>query len=139
MILKVFIAKRIQLQSEYHLASVIFTEIRAWNLSGECDLWRNWWAFLGDDMIDRKQKCIKENALLSMRSSERTTIASVVSKNNDKQDHAKNEKKNLKNEQKNEGQIEEGLFRKCFDDHWPFTAKAHLDTSWRKPPRMANS
>lgn len=92
-------------------AHVACTETRAYNLSGECDLWVNWWSSLGDDMVDYKQRCIKEGVRKSMAQGPES--------------------------RKDDGEHVDRVFRKCFDDHWPFTAKAHLDTSWRDPARSS--
>merc|ERR1712118_326493 len=51
------------------------TELRAWNLSGECDLWTKWFDFLGEDMINRKQRCFATLPwLLLFRMSDVTTL-----------------------------------------------------------------
>lgn len=46
-----------------NLEHVACTEVRAWNLSGECELFTKWFQYLGDDMIDRRQKCVRDGAL----------------------------------------------------------------------------
>lgn len=94
---------------ESNLDHISCTEVRAWNLSGECDLWRNWMAFLGDDMVNRKQRCIREGSTLSLRQHRSFS---------------------------GDYQISEALFRKCFKDHWPFTVEPHLDTGWRESPKL---
>ncbi|CAD7970165.1 unnamed protein product [Amoebophrya sp. A25] len=113
-------------------------------------------------MVDRKQRCIKENALLSMRSSDRINKAAGASRSFDEsvggEDSSresstsfsrtatsrdridirfnKNNEILLNELDRRTTEIDESVFRQCFDDHWPFTAKAHLDTSWRKPARL---
>ncbi|CAD7939876.1 unnamed protein product [Amoebophrya sp. A120] len=157
---------RAHMRTREHL---LCTEIRAWSLSGQCDLWVNFWKFLGDDMIDRKQRCVKENALLSVRQKE--ISAGTTRRGRSTASTLKPQELNTDSvglgamvEGKPGGSMEGGvklellpvvkrdgnitkpertgaidaeIFRQCYDDHWPFTAKAHLDTSWRKPARGA--
>ena len=56
-----FARAKIDLKNKKHVAC---TEIRAWNLSGECELWRKFGDYAADDplgtrMWSRKQQCVK--------------------------------------------------------------------------------
>jgi len=75
------------------------TEIRAWNLSGECDLWANSFKYMGEDMINRKQRCVKDGALASLLENERCQDSHVA-----------------------HGALEEA-WAQCWKDYWPFTTK----------------
>ncbi|CAJ1399200.1 unnamed protein product [Effrenium voratum] len=88
------------------------TEIRAWNLSGECDLWPNTFRFLGEDMINRKQRCVREGALASLLENERCQDSYVA--------HAA---------------LQEA-WGPCWKDYWPFTTKPDLDTRYRQSPML---
>jgi len=88
------------------------TEVRAWNLSGECDLWPNWFSFLGEDMINRKQKCVKDNAMASLLDNERCHDQYIA-----------------------RGAMEEA-WAPCWKDYWPFTVRPDLDTRWRESPML---
>jgi len=89
------------------------TEVRAWNLSGECDLWTKWFSFLGEDMINRKQRCVREGALASLLDSDRVQDIHVA-----------------------RAAIEEA-WHPCWKDHWPFTTKPDLDNRWRDNPMLS--
>eukprot|EP00747_Dinoflagellata_sp_TGD_P185667 gnl/TRDRNA2_/TRDRNA2_42319_c0_seq1.p1 gnl/TRDRNA2_/TRDRNA2_42319_c0~~gnl/TRDRNA2_/TRDRNA2_42319_c0_seq1.p1 ORF type:complete len:224 (+),score=21.39 gnl/TRDRNA2_/TRDRNA2_42319_c0_seq1:107-778(+) len=91
---------------------VACTELRAWNLSGECDLWTRWFDFLGEDMINRKQRCIRDQALASLTENERCRDPLVA-----------------------RAALDEA-FEPCFRDHWPFTTKPDLDTRVRDGPML---
>lgn len=88
------------------------TEIRAWNLSGECDLWANSFKYMGEDMINRKQRCVKDGALASLLENERCQDSHVA-----------------------HGALEEA-WAQCWKDYWPFTTKPDLDTRWRQSPML---
>merc|ERR1719436_1881013 len=105
-----FARARIDTGSCVHMAC---TEIRAWNLSGECDLWTKWFTFLGEDMINRKQRCVREGALASLLENERCQDPYVA-----------------------RGALEEA-WAPCWRDHWPFTTKPDLDTRWRENPMLS--
>mmetsp|Transcript_102 Transcript_102/g.187 ORF Transcript_102/g.187 Transcript_102/m.187 type:complete len:223 (-) Transcript_102:12-680(-) len=104
-----FARAEIDPESCVHMAC---TEVRAWNLSGECDLWRNWFNFLGEDMVNRKQRCIRDGALASVMDSDRCSNPDVACK------------------------ALEQAFAPCFRDHWPFTTRPDLDTRWRESPML---
>merc|ERR550534_49573 len=89
---------------ENNFDHIACTEIRAWNLSGECDLWTKWVAYLGDDMCNRKQRCIKDSTLASMQ--EGQTNATTV--------------------EARQAAIDK-VFVRCFKDQWPFTTRAELE------------
>jgi len=97
---------------EDNLDHIACTEIRAWNLSGECDLWTKWMTYLGEDMINQKQRCIKEYTQASMHEGEKPATA----------------------QEKNEAI--ERVFMRCFKDHWPFTTRAELDNRMRQSPML---
>ena len=94
---------------------LVCTSVRAFNISGECDLWAKWSDYIGEDplgmdMYSKKQRCVRKNVIdsISMESSVHTTQA-----------------------------INESLDRvweRCFRDHWPFTAEPHMDTRFRESP-----
>mmetsp|Transcript_117669 Transcript_117669/g.186271 ORF Transcript_117669/g.186271 Transcript_117669/m.186271 type:complete len:223 (+) Transcript_117669:68-736(+) len=88
------------------------TELRAWNLSGECDLWTKWFDFLGQDMINQKQRCVRDAALASLVQNERCQDPHIA-----------------------RGSIEEA-FAPCYRDHWPFTTRPDLDSRWRESPML---
>ncbi|CAK9085776.1 unnamed protein product [Durusdinium trenchii] len=88
------------------------TEIRAWNLSGECDLWRNSFKYFGEEMINRKQRCVRDGAVASLLENERCQDTYVA--------HAA---------------LEEA-WPQCWRDYWPFTTKPDLDTRWRQSPML---
>ncbi len=98
-------------------AHIACTEVRAYNLSGECELWNTWWDTLGEDMVNYKQRCIKKAVHQSLLQHEPSATSLT----------GHNETIPLSPE----------AFRKCYNDHWPFTTKAHLDTSWRDSPRTS--
>jgi len=87
-------------------------EVRAWNLSGECDLWTRWFEYLGEDMVNRKQRCVREGALASIVDSDSCADERVAL-----------------------GALEEA-FPKCFHDHWPFNVRPDLDNRWRESPML---
>ena len=94
---------------------LVCTSVRAFNISGECDLWAKWSDYIGEDplgmdMYSKKQRCVRSNVIdsISMESTVHTTQA-----------------------------INESLDRvweRCFRDHWPFTAEPHMDTRFRESP-----
>eukprot|EP00397_Hematodinium_sp_SG-2012_P025043 GEMP01026135.1.p1 GENE.GEMP01026135.1~~GEMP01026135.1.p1 ORF type:complete len:237 (+),score=37.74 GEMP01026135.1:35-745(+) len=95
-----------------NLDHIACTEVRAWNLSGECDLWTKWVTFLGDEMVNRKQRCIKEFTVASMQEGDaRATTA-------ERQEAV------------------DRIFTRCFKDHWPFTTQAELDNRMRESPMI---
>ena len=111
------------------LDHIACTQIRAANLSGECDLWTQWWDYLGEPMINRKQRCIKDKTILAMRKSgdpyenwRRRASAVQRARGHDSVD--------------DEALISDTIFAQCFNDSWPFTQKAHLDTGFRDSPRL---
>lgn len=92
---------------------VACTEVRAWNLAGECELWVKWFDYLGSDPLSlnlhsAKQRCIRAGAMASMEAN--STI----------RDDA--------------GAAIDAVWDKCFKDHWPFSTQPELDTSWRDSP-----
>uniref|UniRef100_A0A7S2LU17 Mitochondrial inner membrane protease ATP23 n=1 Tax=Zooxanthella nutricula TaxID=1333877 RepID=A0A7S2LU17_9DINO len=105
-----FARARIDTGSCVHMAC---TEIRAWNLSGECDLWTKWFTFLGEDMVNRKQRCVREGALASLLENDRCQDVYVA-----------------------RAALEEA-WAPCWKDHWPFTTKPDLDTRWRENPMLS--
>lgn len=104
-----FARARIDPTSCPHMAC---TEIRAWSLSGECDLWTKWFSFLGEDMVNRKQRCVRDGALASLLDNDRCHDVYVA-----------------------RGAIEE-VWAPCWRDYWPFTTTPELDTRWREPPML---
>ena len=105
-----FARAKLDVNDKQHVAC---TEIRAWNLSGECELWRKFGDYAADDplglrMWSRKQRCVKEGALRSMGGSQDDMIAI-----ND-------------------------VFERCFRDHWPFTTEPHMDTRFRDSPMLTS-
>ena len=96
-----------------NLQHIACSEVRAYTLSGECDLWTKFWEYAADDwlgtkMFSRKQRCVKEGALRSMGGSAEASTA-----------------------------IEE-VFPRCFRDHWPFTTESHMDTRFRDSPMISD-
>merc|ERR1711957_1030548 len=87
--------------------------IRAWNLSGECDLWTKWFSFLGEDMINRKQRCVREGAIASLMDNENCPDIYVA-----------------------RAAIEEA-WAPCWHDYWPFNTRPDLDTRWRENPMLS--
>ncbi|CAE7424664.1 ATP23 [Symbiodinium microadriaticum] len=75
------------------------TEIRAWNLSGECDLWPNSFKYLGEDMINRKQRCVRDGALASLLENERCQDRALA------------------------GAALHEAWDQCWKDYWPFTTQ----------------
>ena len=104
-----FARARVDTGSCVHMAC---TEIRAWNLSGECDLWANSFKYLGEDMINRKQRCVRDGALASLLENERCQDTYVAN-----------------------AALEEA-WAQCWKDYWPFTTKPDLDTRWRQSPML---
>ena len=90
------------------------TSIRAYNISGECDLWTKWLDYfgedpLGKDMYSMKQRCIRtkvEEQMIIGSSFEGDAIRSSIDR----------------------------VWERCFRDHWPFTAEPHMDTRFRDSP-----
>ncbi len=92
---------------------VACTEIRAYTLSGECDLWTKFFQYAADDwlgtkMFSRKQQCVKDGALRSMGGTQEAKSAI------------------------------DDVFPRCFRDHWPFTVEAHTDTRFRDSPMISD-
>ena len=90
------------------------TTIRAFNISGECDLWSKWLDYFGDDplgkdMYSMKQRCIKSKV------EEQMVMESVHSADNIRQSIDR-------------------VWERCFRDHWPFTTEPHMDTRFRDSP-----
>jgi hypothetical protein len=90
------------------------TTIRAFNISGECDLWSKWLDYFGDDplgkdMYSMKQRCVKKKAEEQM----------VLESHNSADDIR---------------QSIDRVWERCFRDHWPFTAEPHMDTRFRDSP-----
>jgi len=104
-----FARAKIDTGSCVHMAC---TELRAWSLSGECDLWTKWFDFLGEDMINRKQRCVRDGALASLLENERCRDQYIA-----------------------RAALEEA-WAPCWRDYWPFTTKPDLDTRWREPPML---
>jgi len=102
-----FARAKIDVTNSEHVAC---TEVRAWNLSGECDLWTQFMNYLADDMVNRKQRCVKEYTMASMK--EGTT-----------------------SEDERKGALDR-IFMKCYKDHWPFTTRAELDNRMRENPML---
>ena len=101
----------VDLQNVDHVAC---TSVRAFNISGECDLWTKWLDYIGEDplgkdMYSMKQRCIRKKV---------------------------EEQMILKSSHSSE-EIRAGIDRvwdRCFRDHWPFTAEPHMDTRYRDSP-----
>lgn len=106
-----FARARIDASSCVHMAC---TEIRAWNLSGECDLWTQSFAYLGEDMINKKQRCVRNGALASLLDNERCQDVYVA-----------------------RGAMDEA-WGQCWHDHWPFTTKPELDNRYRVSPMLGD-
>jgi hypothetical protein len=94
---------------------LVCTSVRAFNISGECDLWSKWSEYIGEDplgmdMYSKKQRCVRQKVVdsISMESSAHSTQA--INESLDK------------------------VWERCFRDHWPFTAEPHMDTRFRESP-----
>eukprot|EP00929_Paragymnodinium_shiwhaense_P059557 TRINITY_DN2982_c0_g1_i4.p1 TRINITY_DN2982_c0_g1~~TRINITY_DN2982_c0_g1_i4.p1 ORF type:complete len:224 (+),score=31.28 TRINITY_DN2982_c0_g1_i4:122-793(+) len=105
-----FARAKIDTSSCVHMAC---TEIRAWNMSGECELWTKWWETLGEDMVNRKQRCVREGALASLLDSERCRDPAIA-----------------------RAALEEA-WQPCWHDHWPFTTKPDMDNRYRDSPMLS--
>eukprot|EP00929_Paragymnodinium_shiwhaense_P059555 TRINITY_DN2982_c0_g1_i2.p1 TRINITY_DN2982_c0_g1~~TRINITY_DN2982_c0_g1_i2.p1 ORF type:complete len:191 (+),score=18.97 TRINITY_DN2982_c0_g1_i2:340-912(+) len=105
-----FARAKIDTSSCVHIAC---TEIRAWNMSGECELWTKWWETLGEDMVNRKQRCVREGALASLLDNERCRDPAIA-----------------------RAAIEEA-WQPCWHDHWPFTTKPDMDNRYRDSPMLS--
>ena len=106
-----FARAKIDLKNKEHIAC---TEIRAWNLSGECEMWRKFGEYASDDPLgvkwwSRKQQCVKQGAMSSMKGIENAENAI------------------------------DNVFKKCFTDHWPFTTQPHMDTRFRDSPMLTQA
>ena len=96
-----------------NLQHVACSEVRAYTLSGECDLWTKFFQYAADDwlgtkMFSRKQQCVRDGALRSMGGSDGAREAV------------------------------DQVFSRCFRDHWPFTTEAHMDTRFRDSPMISD-
>jgi inner membrane protease ATP23 len=105
-----FARAKIDPTNSQHIAC---SEIRAYTLSGECDLWTKFFQYAADDwlgtkMFSRKQQCVKDGALRSMGGTSESKVA-----------------------------IDQ-VFDRCFRDHWPFTTEAHMDTRFRDSPMISD-
>jgi mitochondrial inner membrane protease ATP23 len=109
----------VDIDNTRHLAC---TEIRAFNLSGECDLWTKFFEYAADDwlgtkMFSRKQKCVRNSTLKTLTADpniagrDRATVEAVIDE----------------------------VFDRCYRDHWPFTTQAHMDTRFRDSPMLGNT
>jgi hypothetical protein len=94
---------------------LVCTSVRAFNISGECDLWSKWTDYIGEDplgmdMYSKKQKCIRQKVveMISMESKSHSGTDVISSMDR--------------------------VWNKCFRDHWPFTAEPHMDTRFRDSP-----
>ncbi|KAF4701858.1 hypothetical protein FOZ63_027492 [Perkinsus olseni] len=110
-----FARAKIDTENVDHVAC---TEVRAANLSGECELWTKWTDYIGDDplgnhMWSRKQRCVKDAALRSLTA------------------HGGNEKEA-------KDSIER-VWSRCSKDHWPFTTDPQFDTRYRDSPMIDRS
>ena len=90
------------------------TSIRAVNISGECELWTKWLDYfgedpLGKDMYSMKQRCIRKRVEEQMIMGSRFNSDEIRSSI-------------------------DGVWTRCFRDHWPFTTEPHMDTRFRDSP-----
>ena len=113
-LINAFDHSRTEIETNEHLAC---TEIRGWNISGECELWRRFFEYAGDDWLgtgwwSRKQKCVREGAIGGMM------------RTGGQDREAASQSVDL-------------VFNRCFKDHWPFTTQPHMDTRYRDSP-MSN-
>ncbi len=98
----------------HNIDHVTCTSVRAFNISGECDLWTKWLDYFGDDPLGRdmysmKQRCIRKKV------EEQIIMESVHSGDNIRTSIDK-------------------VWDRCFRDHWPFTTEPHMDTRFRDSP-----
>jgi len=104
-----FARAKIDPSSTVHIAC---TEIRAWNMAGECDLWTKWFSFLGEDMVNRKQRCVRDGATASLLDSECCPDPYTA-----------------------RAALDEA-WGPCWADYWPFTTRPDLDTRYREQPML---
>jgi hypothetical protein len=99
---------------------LVCTSVRAFNISGECDLWAKWSDYIGEDplgmdMYSKKQRCVRKNVVDSISMQSRVHTTSGINESLDR------------------------VWDRCFRDHWPFTAEPHMDTRYRDSPLVRPS
>ena len=97
-----------------NLKHIACSEVRAWNLSGECELWTKSWDYFGGQYVGERKRCVRSSSVESVKQS------------------------GLKpSDQEAEAVVDE-IFEKCRKDYWPFTHAPELDNRWIQPPYLTD-